>query len=85
MAALTTEQRREIWAEAMREMSREWESCSVTKNDLLVVFNALDDWFDANASTINQAIPQPQRGQLTARQKARIVALILRARFNVGA
>ena len=85
MAALTTEQRREIWAESMREMSREWESCSVTKNDLLAVFNALDDWFDANAATVNAAIPQPQRGQLTARQKARIFALILRARFNVGA
>ena len=47
MAALTTEQRREIGAEAMREMSREWESCSVTKNDLLVVFNAFDDWLGA--------------------------------------
>lgn len=85
MAALTTEQRREIWRDAMREMSAEYEECSVTKADLLVVFNALDDWFNANVATINAAIPQPQRGQLTARQKARIFALILRARFNVGA
>lgn len=85
MTALSTQQRRDAWAQMHSDISRDREQISVTKDDLLAVFNALDDWFDANASTINQAIPQPQRGQLTARQKARIVALVLRARFDVGA
>ncbi len=85
MAVLTIEKRKEAWKQMHSEISADRESISVTKDDLLVVFNALDDWFDANASVINQAIPQPQRGQLTAKQKARILMLILAKRFSVGA
>lgn len=85
MAVLSTAKRREAWAQMHADISAERESIAVTKDDLLAVFNALDDWFDANAATVNQAIPQPQRSALTARQKARILMLVLAKRFDVGA
>lgn len=42
------------------------------------------DWWEANgAAAANAAIPQPQRGLLTNRQKARLFVMILDARYKV--
>jgi hypothetical protein len=61
MATLTTEQRKEAWAEMMR-----LGGISITKDDLLAAFNAIDDFFEAN-TTINNgdAAPSFQAAQLT--------------------
>lgn len=80
MAVLTENQRREAWAEMMRRGG-----VSITKADLRAAFDAIDDWFDANASTINQAIPAAARAGLTTAQKAFLLALVLRKRYDVGA
>ena len=80
MAVLTDERRREAWAEMMR-----LGGVSIAKADLRAAFDAIDDWLDTNAATINAAIPQPARGSLTASQKALLMALVIRKRYDVGA
>lgn len=85
MAVLTTEQRRSLWAEMMRELSRDGETVGVTKTDLRAAVDALDTWLDTNAATINTAIPQPARGALSAAQKARMLMFIVRYRYTEGA
>jgi len=79
MAVLTSEQRQALWAEFQRDDTGE---IAVTKPDLRAAVDAIDDWFDANAATINQAIPQPARGALTARQKALLFMHIMTKRFK---
>ena len=78
---LTIEQRR-----ALREDLMRTGDCPgrITKPQLVEVVDALDDWWEANgAAAANAAIPQPQRGLLTNRQKARLFVMILDARYKV--
>lgn len=84
MATLTTEQRATLWAELMRELSRDGETVGITKPELRAAVDALDTWLDTNAATINTAIPQPARGALTAGQKARLLMFIVRYRYVGG-
>ena len=57
---------------------------SITKPDLRAVFDALDDWWETTgAAAGNTSIPQPQRGILTAKQKAAIFMLLLNKKYEV--
>lgn len=66
------------------ELSAAREPISVVKADLRAAVNAIDQWVDDNATSFNQAIPQPARAQLTAKQKARILLHVVRKRFEVA-
>ena len=80
--SLTTEQRRAIGVKIMRTGD-----CpgGLTKPQLVEVIDALDDWWDATgAAAANAAIPQPQRGILTTKQKARLFMALLAARYEVS-
>lgn len=79
MVALTTQQRKEIRDQYMRERHT---SGTCTKADLLAAFNGLDDYLEANATAINNAIPQPARAQLTTAQKALIMAMVAMKRYG---
>lgn len=79
MAVLTDTQRREIWADMMR-----YGGISITKTELRAAFDAVDDWFEANMAAANSAIPLPARTSLATKQKALLLALVLRKRFDVG-
>lgn len=79
MAVLTNPDRAHVWAEAMRQ----GEALGLTKAELRAAVNAVDDWLDANAAAFNAAIPQPARAALTARQKALLLAAVVRRRFEV--
>lgn len=81
MAALPDTDRIAIWADFMRELSSAREPIAVTKADLRAAFNAVDDWVEANAASLNAAIPQPARGALTRQQKARLLTAVVRQRF----
>ena len=79
--SLTTEQRR-----AIREAIMRAGDCpgAITKPQLVAVVDAIDDWWEATgAAAANAAIPQPQRGLLTAKQKARLFTMLLDARYKV--
>jgi len=80
MAVLTSEQRQALWAEFQRDDTGE---IAVLKADLRAAVDALDQWFDDNAATLNAAIPQPARGALTQRQKALLFMHVLIKRFKV--
>lgn len=85
MAVLTDAKRREIWSDIMRAMSNNREQTALTKADILAAVAALDDFMNANAAAINNAIPQPARGALTTAQKARLLQIVVQARYIEGA
>ncbi len=83
MAKMSTSQRKALWAEFMREVSRERERLALTKPQLRAAIDAADDWLDDNAASFNAALPVAARTALDARQKARLLRAILGKRFEV--
>lgn len=82
MAALPIQDRADITAEAQRTPE-----CpgGLTKAQLRAVVGALDDYWEATgAAAANAAIPQPQRGILSARQKAFLFQRVLERRYKVS-
>ena len=59
------------------------EPLPLTKADLRAAIDAVDAWAEANAATFNLAIPQPARAALTPRQKAELLATVVRRRWEV--
>lgn len=81
MAVLSDPNRAELTAELQRTAD-----CpgNLTKPQLRAVYNALDDWWETTgAAAANAAIPQPQRGLLTTKQKAAMFMALLRKRYEV--
>lgn len=77
MAVLPENDRIAVWAETIRGRT----GLTVTKADLRAAVDALDDFFEANAATINAAIPQPARSALTAKEKAYLIKMLLERRY----
>lgn len=71
--ALSDQDRQRTVAQYMRDLK---ESFGITKAELRSALNGLDDFFDANSVAINNAIPQPARGALSATQKAILVGYV---------
>lgn len=80
MAVLPDANRVKAWERFMRE---NLEGVSITKPDLRAAINGVDDWVDANATSFNNAFPQPAKGSLTAKQKALILLYVVNERFGV--
>jgi hypothetical protein len=81
MATLTEQQRADLTADIQRTSD-----CpgGLLKPQLRAVYDALDDWWETTGSLdANAAIPQPQRGILTTKQKAAIFMTLLRKRYEV--
>jgi len=79
MAVLTEQQRSDAWAELMRKFKG---STVVTKAQLRAALDAVDDWVDANTTSFNNAIPQPQRSDLNTEQKAQLLMVVVSKRFT---
>lgn len=71
--ALSEQDRQRTVSQYMRDVR---ENFGITKADLRSALNGLDDFFDANATAINNAIPQPARGALSTTQKAILVGYV---------
>lgn len=84
MAALPQPTRARVLRDFAEDQSHKRRPFNVLKPDLLATVNAIDDWADANAASFNAAIPQPARGQLSAREKAQIFMMVLNERFKVS-
>lgn len=80
MAVLSDPDRAQITAEIQRTSD-----CpgGITKPQLRAVYNAMDDWWESVEAAGNAAIPQPQRGILTTKQKAAMFMALLRKRYEV--
>jgi hypothetical protein len=48
----------------------------LTKPDIKAAVDAIDDYIDTNAATMNAALPQPFRTIATLEQKARLFAYV---------
>lgn len=81
MAVLSNADRRDVWAEFQRTPEA-GETFGFVKDDLRAAVNALDQFLDDNAAAINAAIPQPARGALTVRQKARLLRYVIAKRYE---
>lgn len=85
MAQLTEQQRAEIWAKIMQVFSADNDAVgSMSKQDLRNAVDAIDTWIDDNTNNFNVSIPQPTRNALTAKQKSRILMLIVGKRWEVS-
>lgn len=84
VAVLSNNDRAEVTAEYQREIGVERVGCGISKADLRAAVNAIDQWVDDNAAAFNSAIPQPARGTLTTREKARILLRVVERRFKVS-
>lgn len=85
MANLSDNDRRDVWADLMADISRDRESISISKTELRAAVDAIDAWMSTNAASLNAAIPQPARGALSASAKARLLTAIVRKRYVQGA
>lgn len=56
---------------------------ALTKADLIAAVNGLDDYLETNKVAMNTAIPQPARGALTTKQKARLLVYVIQRRYQV--
>lgn len=85
MAVLSDNDRVGVWAQFMRDASQAREVFgALTKVELRAAVDAIDGWADSNAASFNQAIPQPARGVLTAKQKAWLLMAVIKRRFEVS-
>jgi len=51
---------------------------------LQAAVDAVDGWLDANAASLNAAIPVEARTTLTVKQKAQLLVYVIRRRFEVA-
>lgn len=72
MATLTTEQRATLWAELMRELSRDGETVGITKPELRAAVDALDTWLDTNAANHQHGDSAASKGSTYRRPKSTI-------------
>lgn len=85
MAVLDEANRSLTWRQVMAQMSSaRTQLASLSKADLRAAIDGLDSFLDANATAINNAIPQPVRGNLTASLKAMCLVAVITRRWIAG-
>jgi hypothetical protein len=84
MAVMNAAQRQAAVDEFIGDLNRAREPIAVIKADLAAAVAAVDQWASDNAASLNAAIPQPARANLTASQKARILRYVIKQRFVSG-
>ena len=84
MAIMNAAQRAEAQREFVKDLNNAREPIAVNKSDLALAVAAIDQWASDNAASMNAAIPQPARANLTASQKARILRYVVKQRFVNG-
>lgn len=57
---------------------------ALTKAELRAAVDALDDYLNTNAATINTAIPLPARTILSSPQKAMLLNYVVLRRYGAG-
>lgn len=82
MAVLNETDRASVWRSFIQ---RNLGLSGLTKAELRAAVDALDDFFDANATAINNAIPLPARTALTSAQKALLLVHVIDQRYLSGA
>ncbi len=83
MAYLNEADRETVWAEMMEaQKARTGQNFgAITKADLRSAVDGLDAFLEDNAASINSAIPQPARAELTQQQKALLLQFVIAKRY----
>lgn len=81
MATLNAADRLEAAAEFMRGRTEARDPIVGVKADIRAAFNAMDVWMEANAASLNAAIPLPARTALTQQQKAKLFQKLVDWRY----
>lgn len=84
MANLPDDERANVWADLMRRLSQAGESVALTKPQLRAAVDAADTWTDENAAAFNSSLPAAARNNLTAKQKAMLLAYVILKRYEVS-
>jgi len=85
MAQLSEDARKALWAEFMSLASSEREELTgMTKQDLRVAVDAIDEWIEAAVPSFLAAIPEPARTSLTAKQKLFLFNAIVKKRWEAN-
>jgi len=82
MAQMTSTQIDALMTKWMRENNLTVNNCN--KADLRAVFVAVDLFLSNNASSMNTAIPQPGRSNLSTAVKASILSAVSEERWGAG-
>lgn len=77
MAVLPDDDRKKIMGYLSRHAGP-W--TNITKPDVKAAVDALDDLMDSQASTLNQALPEPFKSDATLAQKAAALAYVVMRR-----
>lgn len=85
MANLADNDRLGIWHDLMSACSRDRETVALSKADVRAAVDAADSWASSNAAAFNSALPVAARNNLTAGQKARLLAAVILRRYQTGA
>lgn len=82
MAALTALQRTNIRIAYSQLVSSRRDGLALSRVDLDAAITAIDLWIDANAGSYNNALPAAAKANLTAAQKAELLAAVAQVRFG---
>lgn len=82
MAALTTQQRRQVWKDLMEYFSQQGIDINVHKGVLLTVIGNTDDFQESIAASYNAALPAAARTALTAADKSYVFRAVAKAKYE---
>ena len=83
MAALTEQDRVDLWAEFQRDNGDPLGA--LTKTELRTAVDEIDDWFNANKASLLAAVSAPADTALSGSQIARLASAIVEKRWIKGA
>jgi hypothetical protein len=82
MAFLDDIDRKDVWARFMAAMEHIDRSTGLTKVEFKAAIDAMDIFIANNATTINEAFPQPARSALTNVEKIGVFAWVALKRYG---
>lgn len=85
MAVLADNERSLLHADLMSSCSRDRDLVGISKADLRAAIDAADAWAETNKTSFNNALPTAAKNNLTASQKARLLAFVILRRYERGA
>lgn len=80
--ALTQQQKNEVWAQYMHDLSAANIASALLKQDMKDAVANIDAWVESNQASFNAALPVPYRNGASAADKARLLALVVMKRFG---
>lgn len=64
-------------------MTTNLQTCAITKVQLRAAIDAADQWREDNAASFNNALPAAARNNLTAKQKALLLVMVIQRHYGV--